>query len=98
MKTLVGYSFWYWWRRNRGLLPFLLASGGLLAALYFISSLFSLFQHAFLGSYLWIPGGQVAGDYWNSVKFALEGVFLTFLFVFLLAWFAWWGWRRRRYW
>ncbi len=94
----MGYSFWYWYRRHRGLLPPLLVGGGVLVALYFLGSLFSLFQHAFLGSYLWVPGGQIAGDYWGSVKFALGGITFTFLFIALLAWFAWWGGRRHRYW
>ncbi len=94
----MGYSFWYWYRRHRDLLPFLLAGGGGLAALYFLGSLFSLFQHAFLGSYLYVPGVQVANDYWGSIKFALAGVLFTVLFIAILAWFAWVGGRRHRYW
>jgi apolipoprotein N-acyltransferase len=34
--------------------------------------IFVVFQHAFLSSYVFLPGAQVSSTYWASIRFAFQ--------------------------
>lgn len=83
----------YAWMRRRGLrhghsgglLPVGLAAAGALVGWRLLAGTYTLFQHAFLGTYWAVPGAQVASTYWASVRFAFEETVLVAAGVGILA-------------
>ena len=58
-------------------MPALVAAGGVVVGWRLLSGTYTLFQHAYLGSYWAVPGAQVTSAYWNSVRFAFEQTVLV---------------------
>ncbi len=54
-----------------------LSGGGIVIGVQLLSGTYTLFQHAYLGSYWAVPGGQVASVYWASVRFAFQTTVLV---------------------
>lgn len=76
------------WRGRRGALdviPVALTATGCLVGLRLLSGTYTLFQHAFLGTYLLVPGSQVQSTYWSSVRFAFHETVLVAAGVGVLA-------------
>lgn len=57
--------------------PIVLAGTGIVIGGRLLSGTYTLFQHAYLGSYWAVPGGQVASVYWGSVRFAFQTTVLV---------------------
>jgi hypothetical protein len=62
---------------RREWLPLGLAGGGLIVGGRLLSGTFTLFQHAYVGTYWALPGAQVSAAYWASVRFAFEETVLV---------------------
>ncbi len=59
------------WRWSRGeWVPAGISGAGVLIGWRLLSGTFTMFQHAYLGSYWAVPGSQVPSAYWQSVRFA----------------------------
>jgi hypothetical protein len=54
-----------------------LAAGAILAGLALLRAIWVIFQHAYLNSYLWVPGTRVTNAYWGAVGFALRATVLV---------------------
>jgi hypothetical protein len=63
--------------RNGNLVPALLAGGGIIVGGRLLTGTYTLFQHAYLGSYWAVAGVQVTSAYWGSVRFAFEQTVLV---------------------
>ncbi|HVB09242.1 MAG TPA: hypothetical protein VNM16_02615 [Bacillota bacterium] len=67
------------WDARRGLPPVTLALAAAIALLGFIllRSLWVVFQHAYLNSYLYVPGTHITSAYWGAIGFALRATVLV---------------------
>lgn len=71
--------------RNGRLAPAALAAGGVLVGWRLLSGTYTLFQHAYLGSYWAVPGYNVSSAYWGSVRFAFDQTVLVAVGVGVMA-------------
>ena len=62
--------------RDRWILV-ILAGTGIVIGWRLLSGTYTLFQHAYLGSYWAVSGGRVASVYWGSVRFAFQTTVLV---------------------
>ena len=60
----------------------LLAAAIVLLGVLLLRGIFVIFQHAYLNSYLYVPGTRVTSAYWGAIAFALRS---TVLLVALIA-------------
>jgi hypothetical protein len=75
-------------RGRRGpaaLLPAGLAAAGVVVGWRLLAGTYHLFQNAYLGTFLFVPGAQVKAAYWASVRFAFEQTVLVAAGVGVLA-------------
>jgi hypothetical protein len=63
--------------RRRSHLPLVLAVLVIWIAWRLLAGMWTVFQHAFLYSYYFVPGRQVASAYWGSVRFAFGATILV---------------------
>ncbi len=76
------------WRGRRGALdvvPLGITAAGVVIGCRLLAGTYLLFQHAYLGTYLLIPGPQVSSAYWASVRFAFQETVLVAAGVGVLA-------------
>ncbi len=60
----------------------ILAAAVVLLGLLLLRGIWVIFQHAYLNSYLYVPGTRVTSAYWGAIAFALRS---TVLLVALVA-------------
>ena len=66
-------------------MPVGLTAAGVLIGCRLLSGTYTVFQHAYLGSYLVVPGAEVRNVYWSSVRFAFHETVLVAAGVGVLA-------------
>lgn len=66
-------------------IPIGLTAAGVVIGFRLLSGTYALFQHAFLGTYLFVPGTEVRNAYWSSVRFAFQETVLVAAGVGVLA-------------
>jgi hypothetical protein len=64
---------------TRGLGPatLALAAGVVLIGIALLRAIWVVFQHAYLNSYLWVPGTRVTSAYWGAIGFALRSTVMV---------------------
>lgn len=75
-------------RRGRGPLPIVIGVAVVLVGCRLLALVFTIFQHAYLNSYWFVPGARIAGAYWDAVRFAFHATVLVSVGVGLMAAFV----------
>ena len=65
--------------------PVALSAAGVVVGWRLLAGSYTLFQHAYLGTYWMVPGTQVNSAYWGSVRFAFGQTVLVAVGVGVLA-------------
>lgn len=74
------------WRRAGGeWVPIGLSAVGVVVGWRLLAGTYTLFQHAYVGSYWMVSGSQVNSAYWGSVRFAFGQTVLVAVGVGVLA-------------
>lgn len=74
-----------WRRAGDDWIPIGLSAAGILVGWRLLAGTYTLFQHAYAGSYWVVAGAQAGSVYWASVRFAFEETVLVAAGVGVLA-------------